>query len=153
MASLADKNLPQAAQDKINQITADAQAGKISWADANKQANQVRQDNGADYTVSANGTTTYDDNSTISSYKTGSQTSGGKASGGSPELVKGPGYVTGGYQTGAYGTAIQGDGSDANGNGDVVNLAHEQVRTLMFVYRGGGFDNKLREAGLVPAVK
>ena len=80
MASLADKNLPQAAQDQINQITANAQAGKISWSDANKQANQIRQENGADYTVSAKGTTTYDDNSTISNFKSGSQTSGGKAS-------------------------------------------------------------------------
>lgn len=79
MASLADKNLPQAAQDEINRITADAQAGKISWSDANAAANKVRQDNGADYTVSAKGTTTFDDNSTISSYKTGSQTSDGKA--------------------------------------------------------------------------
>ena len=79
MASLADKNLPQAAQDEINRITAAAQAGQISWSDANKQANQVRQNNGANYTVSGSGTTTFDDNSTISSFKTGSQTSGGKA--------------------------------------------------------------------------
>ncbi|MDY3691841.1 MAG: CHAP domain-containing protein [Dysosmobacter sp.] len=47
---------------------------------------------------------------------------------------------------------IQGDGSDPAGNGDVINLTHEQVRTLMFVYRGGGFDSKLRAAGLPPAV-
>lgn len=47
---------------------------------------------------------------------------------------------------------IQGDGSDPNGNGDVINLTHEQVRTLVFVYRGGGFDAKLRAAGLPPAV-
>lgn len=79
MASLADKNLPQAAQDEINRITAQAQAGQISWSDANAAANKVRQDNGANFTVSAGGTTTFDDNSTISSYKTGSQTSGGKA--------------------------------------------------------------------------
>ena len=48
---------------------------------------------------------------------------------------------------------IQGDGSDPTGNGDVINLTHEQVRTLMFVYRGGGFDAKLRAAGLPPAVQ
>ena len=48
---------------------------------------------------------------------------------------------------------IQGDGSDPTGNGDVINLTHEQVRTLVFVYRGGGFDAKLRAAGLSPAVK
>lgn len=47
---------------------------------------------------------------------------------------------------------IQGDGSDPTGNGDVINLTHEQVRTLIFVYRGGGFDAKLRAAGLTPAV-
>ena len=43
---------------------------------------------------------------------------------------------------------IQGDGSDPIGNGDVINLTHDQVRTLVFVYRGGGFDAKLRAAGL-----
>ena len=48
---------------------------------------------------------------------------------------------------------IQGDGSDPAGNGDVINLTHEQVRTLVFVYRGGGFDRKLRAAGLSAAVK
>lgn len=48
---------------------------------------------------------------------------------------------------------IQGDGSDPTGNGDVINLTHEQVRTLVFVYRGGGFDAKLRAAGLSPVVK
>ena len=48
---------------------------------------------------------------------------------------------------------IQGDGSDPTGNGDVINLTREQVRTLMFVYRGGGFDAKLREAGLRAVVQ
>ena len=48
---------------------------------------------------------------------------------------------------------IQGDGSDPTGNGDVINLTHEQVRTLIFVYRGGGFDAKLRAAGLATAVQ
>ena len=48
---------------------------------------------------------------------------------------------------------IQGDGSDPNGNGDIINLTHEQVRTLVFVYRGGGFDAKLRAAGLAAAVQ
>ena len=48
---------------------------------------------------------------------------------------------------------IQGDGSDPTGNGDVINLTHEQVRTLMFVYRGGGFDAKLRAARLPTAVQ
>lgn len=47
---------------------------------------------------------------------------------------------------------LQGDGSDPKGNGDVIDLSHDQVRTLVFVYRGGGFDEKLRKAGLKPAV-
>ena len=47
---------------------------------------------------------------------------------------------------------IQGDGSDHTGNGDVINLTHEQVRTLVFVYRGGGFDRKLAAKGLPTSV-
>ena len=43
---------------------------------------------------------------------------------------------------------IQGDGSDPVGNGDVINLTHEQVRTLIFVYRGGGFNETLRARNL-----
>jgi N-acetylmuramoyl-L-alanine amidase CwlA len=48
---------------------------------------------------------------------------------------------------------IQGDGSDKEGNGDVINLSHEQVRTLVFLYRGGGFDKKLEAMGMEPAVE
>ena len=44
-------------------------------------------------------------------------------------------------------------GTGKEKRGDVISLTHEQVRTLMFVYCGGGFDAKLRAAGLVPAVK
>ena len=47
---------------------------------------------------------------------------------------------------------IQGDGSDPTGNGDIINLTHEQVRTLVFVYRGGGFDRKLAAKELPTAV-
>jgi len=47
---------------------------------------------------------------------------------------------------------IQGDGSDATGNGDIINLTHEQVRTLVFIYRGGGFDRKLQAVGMETAV-
>ena len=47
---------------------------------------------------------------------------------------------------------IQGDGSDPAGNGDIINLTHEQVRTLVFVYRGGGFDRKLAAKELPTAV-
>ena len=48
---------------------------------------------------------------------------------------------------------IQGDGSDPAGNGDVIDLSHDQVRTLVFAYRGGAFDARLKAAGLDPAVK
>lgn len=47
---------------------------------------------------------------------------------------------------------IQGDGSDKTGNGDIINLTHEQVRTLVFIYRGGGFDRKLQAVGMETAV-
>ena len=47
---------------------------------------------------------------------------------------------------------IQGDGSDPTGNGDVINLTHEQVRTLVFAYRGGAFDRCLLFQGMEPAV-
>ena len=47
---------------------------------------------------------------------------------------------------------IQGDGSDPTGNGDVIDLSHDQVRTLVFDYRGGAFDRKLMAGGMAPAV-
>ena len=47
---------------------------------------------------------------------------------------------------------ILGDGSDPNGNGDFIDLTHEQVRTLVFVYRGGGFDARFREVGMAPVI-
>ena len=47
---------------------------------------------------------------------------------------------------------IQGYGSDPVSKEPMIDLTHEQVRTLVFVYRGGGFDAKLRAAGLTPAV-
>ena len=43
---------------------------------------------------------------------------------------------------------IQGDGGDPA----VIDLSHDQVRTLVFGYRGGAFDAKLRAEGLEPAV-
>ena len=48
---------------------------------------------------------------------------------------------------------ILGDGSDPDGNGDVIDLTHEQVRTLVFVYRGGGFDARFRAVGMAPTVR
>lgn len=47
---------------------------------------------------------------------------------------------------------IKGDGSDPNGNGDVIDLSHDQVRSLVFEYRGGAFDRKLIAEGKEPAV-
>lgn len=48
---------------------------------------------------------------------------------------------------------IAGDGSDPTGNNDVIDLSHDQVRTLIFAWRGGAFDRKLRERGFMPAVE
>ena len=48
---------------------------------------------------------------------------------------------------------IQGDGSDPTGNGDVIDLSHDQVRPLVFDYRGGAFDRKLMAVGLEPAIQ
>lgn len=48
---------------------------------------------------------------------------------------------------------IEGDGSDPTGNDDVIDLSHDQVRLLVFAYRGGAFDAKLKAAGMEPAVK
>lgn len=48
---------------------------------------------------------------------------------------------------------ITGDGSDKTGNNDVIDLSHDQVRSLVFEYRGGAFDRKLIKEGLPPAVK
>ena len=59
MAVAADKNLSQGAQQKINDITARAQRGEISWADANKDANAIRASEGANYTATASGQTVY----------------------------------------------------------------------------------------------
>lgn len=48
---------------------------------------------------------------------------------------------------------INGDGSDKDGNNDVIDLSHDQVRSLIFEYRGGAFDRKLKAEGIPPAVK
>jgi len=47
---------------------------------------------------------------------------------------------------------INGDGSDKIGNDDVIDLSNDQVRNLVFEYRGGAFDRKLVKEGLEPAV-
>jgi hypothetical protein len=48
---------------------------------------------------------------------------------------------------------INGDGSDPDGNGDVIDLSSDQVRSLVFEYRGGAFDRKLIAMGMTPAVE
>ncbi len=47
---------------------------------------------------------------------------------------------------------IKGDGSDPDGNDDIIDLSHDQVRSLVFEYRGGAFDRKLMAMGMEPAV-
>jgi len=47
---------------------------------------------------------------------------------------------------------IKGDGSDATGNTDVIDLSHDQVRSLVFEYRGGAFDRALIAAGMDPVI-
>lgn len=48
---------------------------------------------------------------------------------------------------------LQGTHTDVETQSPVVNLTHEQVRTLVLVYRGGGFDAKLIQEDLPPAVE
>lgn len=78
MSSIADKNLSQSAQDEITRYTQQAQSGQISWADANKAANEVRARENANYTVSSGGTTTFKDGSSISGNATGNKLSATK---------------------------------------------------------------------------
>ena len=48
---------------------------------------------------------------------------------------------------------LNGDGSDPEGNDDVIDLSHDMVRTLILEYRGGAFDRALIKAGFEPAIK
>ena len=45
---------------------------------------------------------------------------------------------------------ILGDGSDPDGNDDVIDLSIDMVRMLIFNYRGGCYDEKILEAGYDP---
>ena len=47
---------------------------------------------------------------------------------------------------------LKGDGSDPTGNNDVIDLSHDQVRTLVLEYRGGAFDRKLISMGMDPVI-
>ncbi len=46
--------------------------------------------------------------------------------------------------------AIAGDGSDPDGNDDVIDLSQDMVRMLIFNYRAGCYDEKIRETGYDP---
>ena len=45
---------------------------------------------------------------------------------------------------------IAGDGSDPDGNDDVIDLSHDMVRMLVFNYRAGVYDDKIEAAGIKP---
>ena len=45
---------------------------------------------------------------------------------------------------------ISGDGSDPDGNDDVIDLSHDMVRMLVFNYRAGVYDDKIEAAGIKP---
>ena len=47
---------------------------------------------------------------------------------------------------------VQGYDDGTAGNGNAIDLSHDQVRILVFAYRGGAFDAKLKAAGYAPAV-
>lgn len=47
---------------------------------------------------------------------------------------------------------LNGDGTDPDGNDDLIDLSHDQVRSFVFDYRGGAFDRKLIAMGMSPAV-
>lgn len=45
---------------------------------------------------------------------------------------------------------IAGDGSDPDGNDDVIDLSHDMVRMLIFNYRAGVYDTAIEAAGIKP---
>ena len=98
------ENLSQKDQDRIAAVTAAAERGEMSWADAHNEAESIRSNAG--YSGGRYGN---EYNSKDSSSSSGS--SGGSSGGSSyQELVKGPGYVTGGYKTnGIYGVPVLDD--------------------------------------------
>ena len=101
------KNLSQKQQDRIAEVTAKAQSGKMSWADAHKEAESIRGNAG--YSGGRYGNEYNSSRGNSSSGGGNSGSSGGSSqstSGGTP-YVKGPGYGTGGYTTnGAYGVPV-----------------------------------------------
>ena len=47
---------------------------------------------------------------------------------------------------------VKGDGSDLDGNNDMIDLSLDMVRMLVFNYRGGCYDRALEAAGLPTVV-
>lgn len=45
---------------------------------------------------------------------------------------------------------MAGDGSDPNGNDDVIDVSHDMVRMFVFNYRAGCYDAALKDAGVDP---
>ena len=48
---------------------------------------------------------------------------------------------------------LGGDGSDPDGNEDIIDLSHDMMRVLILNYRGGCFDKQFIAKGMEPAVK
>lgn len=66
MSIANDQYLSAAVQQKIKDLTAQATSGKISWQDANTQANQLRTSEGSAYTADAQGNNVYNPSQTQS---------------------------------------------------------------------------------------
>ena len=47
---------------------------------------------------------------------------------------------------------LNGDGSDPDGNNDVIDLSHDMVRMFIFMYRGGLFDEELAAVDINPGM-
>ena len=47
---------------------------------------------------------------------------------------------------------INGDGSDPDGNDDIIDLSHDMVRMFVFEYRAGLYDEAIRRAGQDPDI-
>ena len=48
---------------------------------------------------------------------------------------------------------LNGDGSDPDGNEDIIDLSHDMMRVLILNYRGGCFDKQFIAKGMEPAVE
>ena len=66
MSIANDQYLSAAVQQKIKDLTAQATSGKISWQDANTQANRLRTSEGSAYTSDVHGTDVYNPSQTQS---------------------------------------------------------------------------------------